>query len=545
MNIKQKTNLIITVYGIILILGIFIAFQGSNYNFMTGDDVKTIDGDDFFSDLNRTVMSYGDTEKRSFETTLSKEDFPILENSDYNLVIFRLASNGYKVYFNDHFLGGFGHYETGNSNLWNGIKRYQISRAWLEDENTLRIESNSKYMSGLTTHPIFITSTIKATRMVASSRIFNHNAVMASLGISMLAIVVLLVLYWSGGRRRDMYISLAASMFFLGIYSIDYATTEYMFIDYMLYKKVIMISFWLCTFFVGVGLKQLFNHYAPLISGAIGLIGIIVIAVFSTDLIMFKTLYGYWYFSQILNIVVWLLIIFKSIPRSIEARVFFTGFIVLFVYSVINATLDYTGIFFSMNSSVIYTAVFSIMPLMLVYLDFTKSKQDLHEETLLKEAAYYKAVTDALTGAYNKHHLFTVLEEMGQGYSVAMFDIDNFKEVNDNFGHQGGDAVLKHLSDELRHFLREEDKLFRYGGDEFIVVMKCPLHIVNQRMELFREKIATQEISYGMLKIKATLSIGLFYVEKLMESNEVLDAVDSALYLSKGAGKNRISIYNR
>lgn len=48
MNIKQKTNLIITVYGIILILGIFIAFQGSNYNFMTGDDVKTIDGDDFF-----------------------------------------------------------------------------------------------------------------------------------------------------------------------------------------------------------------------------------------------------------------------------------------------------------------------------------------------------------------------------------------------------------------------------------------------------------------------------------------------------------------
>lgn len=545
MNIKQKTKLIITVYGIILFLGIFIAFQGSNYNFMTGDDVTIIEGDDFFSDLNRNVMSYGDSEKQSFKTILEKKDLPKIVNSDYNIVIFRLASNGYNLYFNNQFIGGYGDYETGNSNLWNGIKRYQVPIEWVKDHNELRLESNSKYMSGLTTHPIFITSSKKATRLVTNSRNYNHNAVMASLGISMLAIVVLLVLFWSGGKRREMYLSLAASMFFLGVYSIDYATTEYIFIDYMLYKKIIMLSFWACTFFVGLGLKQMFNSYIPLISGLSGLIGIIIISIFSTDLIMFKTLYGYWYITQIISILTWLITIFSSIPTSIEARVLFTGFVVLFIYSLINALLDFTGIFFSMNSSVIYTAVLSIMPLMLVYLDFTKSRQDLHEETLLKEAAYHKAVTDALTGAYNKHHLFNTLEELGEEFSVAMFDIDNFKEVNDNFGHQGGDAVLKYLTDELRHFLRVEDQLFRYGGDEFIVIMQCPLHIVNERMEAFRKKIETAEIAYGLLKIKTTLSIGLLYVEKIMDSNEVLNAVDIALYQSKGAGKNRISIYHQ
>ncbi len=545
MNIKQKTNLIITVYGIILILGIFIAFQGSNYSFMTGEDVAIIKGDDFFNDLNRREMLFGDEEKRTYSATIEENALPLLKNSDYNVVIFRLASNGYKVYFNDQFIGAYGHYETGNSNLWNGIRRYQIPKDWIKKSNSLRIESHSKYMSGLTTHPIFITSNQKATQMVTLSRIFNHNAVIASLGISLLSIVVLLVLYWSSSKRNTMYLNLAASMFFLGIYTIDYATTEYLFIDYMLYKKIIMVSFWLTTFFIGLALKQLFNKTAPLIAGTVGLVGIIIIAILSTDLMMFKTLYDYWYISQLVSVYIWIVTLFRSIPTSIEARVFFIGFVVLFIYSIVNVSLDLTGVFFSMNSSVIYTAIVSIIPLMLVYLDFTKSRQDLHKETLLKEAAYHRAVTDSLTGAYNKHHLFIVLEEMKSDYSIVMFDIDDFKKVNDTFGHQGGDAVLKNLSDELKHFLRVEDQLFRYGGDEFVVIMNCPLHIVNQRMETFRNKVASKEFTYGTLKINITLSIGLFYVENIMDNNEILDAVDSALYKSKGAGKNRISVYHQ
>lgn len=323
MNINHKTNLIVIIYGIILILGIFVAFQGSNYAFMNGDDVTRIDGDDFLMSLNRRIMLFGDSEKQSFVTTLDEDEFPKIDGSDYSLIIFRLASNGYKVYFNNHFIGAFRQYETGNSNLWNGIKRYNIPKEWVSETNHLRIENHSKYMTGLTTHPMFLTSVDKATQMVALSQLYNHNAVMASLGISFLAIIILLVLYWTSKQRGKMYISLAFAMLFLGIYSMDYGTSEYVFMSYMLYKKIIMISFWISTFFVGLGLRQIFGHTLPVTVGTVGLVGIIIMALFSSDLIMFKTLYSYWYISQILNVITWLYVVFKNISNSIEARVFF------------------------------------------------------------------------------------------------------------------------------------------------------------------------------------------------------------------------------
>lgn len=161
-----------------------------------------------------------------------------------------------------------------------------------------------------------------------------------------------------------------------------------------------------------------------------------------------------------------------------------------------------------------------------------------------KEVAYRKAITDSLTGAYNKHHLITVMSELEYPYSIAMFDVDNFKEVNDRYGHQGGDEVLRQLLVLLKQFLREEDKFFRYGGDEFVIIMNCPIHVVEQRMEAFREKVAQTSISYGVLQIVTSLSIGLYSLEDNFECHEVLDTVDKALYYSKRSGKNKVSLYH-
>ena len=543
MNIKRKTYYVMIIYSVILLLGIVIAFQGSNYKFMTGPDVAIIQGDDFFEPMNRRVMKYGEPEFQTFKTQISQSDLPELSNGGYNLVIFRMASNGYEVYFNDRYLGGYGDYDTGDSNLWNGIKRYQIPMDIIKESNELRIENHSKYMTGLTTHPVFVTSTEKAIRMVTRAQFFNHNVVMMNLGIGLLTIIVILVLYLSNFNHNPLYINLGLAMAFLSIYSIDYATTETVFINYMFYKKCIMISFWACSFFVSLGMKQLFDSVYPIVISAAGLLGIIVIAIFSTDLMMFKQLYGIWYITQLISLFSWVLLISRRIRTSIEARVFFTGFVVLLIYSVLNAAFDYSGVFFSMNSPVLYMTTFSIIPMMLLHFDFVRNREKLHAETLLKEAAYQKAITDALTGVYNKHHLFSVMDQFDVNYSVAMFDIDNFMEINDTYGHQGGDVVLMEIVEILGGLLSVNDKIFRYGGDEFIILMEEPLHLANEKMETFRKRIEMSTIDYGMYEIEVTLSIGLFYVDSKLSHHEIIDSVDTALYMSKGDGKNTIRIY--
>lgn len=132
---------------------------------------------------------------------------------------------------------------------------------------------------------------------------------------------------------------------------------------------------------------------------------------------------------------------------------------------------------------------------------------------------------------------------MALGYTIVMFDVDDFKVVNDQYGHQGGDAVLKFITNQLRDHLRDEDFVFRYGGDEFMIIMQCPLPIVHHRMEEFRKVVESSIIQYNHHGIHITLSIGLHFVDEQNEHHRILDAVDKAMYMSKWAGKNQVSIY--
>ncbi|MBN2898822.1 MAG: GGDEF domain-containing protein [Clostridia bacterium] len=540
MIVERNTNIIIKVYGVILIIGMLIAFQGSNFPFMKGNDVMTLSGDAFSGDLSRSIMAYNEAPKQTYSVTLLRDALPEIGEDAYNIVIFRLASNGYNVIFNGQYVGGFGDYASGRSNLWNGIYRVIIPRDLIKEVNTLTIENNSLYMTGLTSHPIYITSTEKATRMIMHSNWLNHNMVMISLGVGLLSIVFLFALYGTAIRQHPIYLYLSVAIFFLGVYSIDYSTSEYLMISYVTYKKLIMIAFWAGTFFVSLGLQSMFDRSLPVVVSGIGLAGIIIMAALSPDLIAFKKMYSVWYISQVMTVLSWLVVIIKNIHERIESQVFLSGFGILFIYGIVNMVMDMTGIFFSMNSIVIYLSVFSIMPLLMVYMDFNKNRQELQSEMRLKEAAYEKAIRDALTGAYNKRHLSTVLGERKTNFSIAMFDLDNFKEVNDNYGHQGGDRVLHFIVDMLMNFLRSGDMIFRYGGDEFIVIMECAPEIMRQRMEAFRHFVEHAEINYGMLTIKTTVSVGIYYVDEVMSRQEVLDAVDQALYRAKNNGKNRV-----
>lgn len=160
---------------------------------------------------------------------------------------------------------------------------------------------------------------------------------------------------------------------------------------------------------------------------------------------------------------------------------------------------------------------------------------------------------DSLTGAVNRRSISLLLEQefeqakrYGKVYAVAMFDMDHFKQVNDTYGHIAGDQVLKQVTQFLQKSLRKSDRVGRYGGEEFLIMLpetseQQAYHV----MELCRDDLASQELVCGDNTISITVSIGVSQIDA--EDEDAWLAVkraDVALYRAKTAGRNRVFMSN-
>jgi two-component system, cell cycle response regulator len=164
------------------------------------------------------------------------------------------------------------------------------------------------------------------------------------------------------------------------------------------------------------------------------------------------------------------------------------------------------------------------------------------------------AIIDPLTGIYNRRQLDSSLTNeinraarFQQSFSIALFDIDHFKIVNDTYGHQVGDIILKDVSAVIKNNSRNTDIVGRLGGDEFLVIlpntqMQGALTCMD-RVRLVVEKYGSfRQKSYP--KCQITLSIGLAEFNNSLDTPErLLNKADKALYQSKQKGKNRVSVF--
>jgi two-component system cell cycle response regulator len=132
----------------------------------------------------------------------------------------------------------------------------------------------------------------------------------------------------------------------------------------------------------------------------------------------------------------------------------------------------------------------------------------------------------------------------GKPLALMMLDIDYFKSINDNFGHDAGDDVLREFAVRIRKAIRGIDLACRYGGEEFVIVMpETDLHVAGMVAERLRRKIANEPFAVhkGARRIEVTASIGLSTLEVKGEPvADVLKRADTALYRAKHDGRNRV-----
>jgi diguanylate cyclase (GGDEF)-like protein len=190
----------------------------------------------------------------------------------------------------------------------------------------------------------------------------------------------------------------------------------------------------------------------------------------------------------------------------------------------------------------------SILSLIGSQLTLIVEKIELFEETRRL------SITDSLTGLYNSRHFYQALDKeiamatrYKQIFSLAIFDIDDFKVLNDTYGHQAGDDVLKNIASILKKESRETDIVARYGGEEFVIIFpntpkKDALAVSERILSGVNEHTFLPEVDKG---IKTTISGGISsFPDDGSIVRDILYNADMALYKAKSSGKRQVVCYN-
>ena len=168
------------------------------------------------------------------------------------------------------------------------------------------------------------------------------------------------------------------------------------------------------------------------------------------------------------------------------------------------------------------------------------------------DQAETKSMKDSLTGAFNRQafddHLRALVERNSVArtpFALLILDIDDFKKVNDNYGHQTGDRVIMALVQKCQESVRSDDFLARYGGEEFVIILPgASLRNGVKKGQHIRKKVAAarycQAADQGEATISFTVSIGVSTYQQGDSAAAVLKRADLALYTAKAAGKNRV-----
>ncbi|GAB2586269.1 GGDEF domain-containing protein [Nitrincola alkalisediminis] len=207
---------------------------------------------------------------------------------------------------------------------------------------------------------------------------------------------------------------------------------------------------------------------------------------------------------------------------------------------VIELVYNRTGLITGIVANILVTLAGIIVSLILGY--WLKTV----EEELRKQAIY-----DGLTGVFNRRYGMSLLEieinkasRLNSPLSCLLIDIDNFKKINDSYGHDVGDQVLSKVATELNQTLRAYDVFFRYGGEEFVIVFPgLSLEDAKVCSDRIRQLCAQVSISVDNDKsIQTTLSAGLVLLNQNETSKDLLKRADMALYEAKQGGRNLIRI---
>ncbi|MFV0520501.1 MAG: GGDEF domain-containing protein [Lachnospirales bacterium] len=320
--------------------------------------------------------------------------------------------------------------------------------------------------------------------------------------------------------------------------------------------------FWNCIYSVTYGIKGIYEMVIVTIILAISYLICTILVLFKTKIFLSQHLFIFTICFYVIASSYFLgydkYAVVVLLPLLFAISTFFTWnkgekkiwYLVIFstymsvIYLRYNSTPKYYDTLQYIESINIIIAITS-----LIYIIAVKTSSEkfisLYRNTYLKDLKV-QIDTDFLTGIYNRHYFerfFASLENFSNSYIVVV-DIDNFKGINDTYGHIVGDYILRDFAKSMSEFFRDSDRVIRWGGEEFLIyVANISADDIFIKLNNFREEIAKKDFEYDDLKINFTITLGVKNIEPAVHIDALIDDADSALYYGKNNGKNMVVVF--
>ena len=182
-------------------------------------------------------------------------------------------------------------------------------------------------------------------------------------------------------------------------------------------------------------------------------------------------------------------------------------------------------------------------------IEMDKKKDDLIEQLLKEKQALEESIAkDHLTQTYNRRKMdldldMFIKQPNAKNLTAVFIDADRFKAINDNYGHNIGDRTLQYLAKKLqKHAALLEGEVYRYGGEEFVILCFCPHDILAKRLNTLRVDVKSEKILHPFKEISITVSMGVSFWQNSKNIEDFIKKADSAVYKAKNNGRDRIEI---
>lgn len=511
-----------------------------------------LDGE--YTALHEQKISAGEEGIFEYYTYIDKKDIENIDG-DALLVIPRLRGSWHKIYFNSELIGVIGAEGETRHHSWNAVNKFLIPENKFKTQNILSFETYSSYKIGYGDFPLFIGDAFIGNKIFNALTMMYSNFYLVIIGMLFALAVMEMLLFFLTKTFERKYMFFPISIILIGIYLLDYTVISHAWFSELVFKKVMIFSLYMSPVVMSFALVRIYSSQVIKYLSYFVLVVSSMVIIFSKTMVELSFLYNRLNFILLLLIGSWIVVAFRHYQlskRSQDYMIAFAGLLLL-----IPSMLDTIFLMFYdgryTRISVYGFVYYAIAMLLIAIVNYIENQKNVYSEGRIFEMESERLkkalVTDELTGLYNHRQFYDVFSKVIDVHHdkvyIIMLDIDRFRPINDILGHKVGDAILKEIANILSEHAHDKGHIFRYGGEEFVILYKSeepsPLEIAdNIRFSVLESKILHDLSGY----LPITLSIGIAMCPKDGKvARTLINKAEKAISFAKLSGRNKVCLY--
>jgi diguanylate cyclase (GGDEF)-like protein len=460
------------------------------------------------------------------------------------LVLPEINANAFSVYIDGQLIGRIGDIQNGRTNRWNTPHTFTLPQSMDAGGHTIEIRGYGLYEIGITTTPYFHSGNSYSPKILLLY-FFNNIAVAFIIGALVILVLIFIITARTIITENKHRLFLALGLLGLAVYLFDYLYIPYLPCEYFIFKKIPLAGLYFGIFFSIPGFFGYHNHRLNLGAKLVMLLpalSFVIILFFPQNIFQVREVYKY----ANLSLLPYIILMHASLMYRRESDERNRLIVFGLTFMTILALRDVIQIILDQGTMILSHLGIAIFLLTITFA-FIREMAEYYTELVKMEqwadAVYQESMHDPLTGALNRK-AFDVLKKLRpERFSIIILDLDDFKPINDTYGHQAGDHVLISVAEAIIQNIRKSDYLVRLGGDEFAVILfGCDLETARGSAEHLLSRIRELQIQYEEHVLRISCSMGVGTVSTAANVDERMVKIDQSMYSAKRAGKGRVVV---